>query len=36
MAAAWFVDETIDAVLEKTLCPFIDKATADTDSVGDM
>jgi hypothetical protein len=36
MAAAWFVGETLNAVLEKTLCPLVDKAPADTDSVGNV
>jgi hypothetical protein len=36
MTTAWFVSETINPVLEKTLCPLVDKATADTDSVGNV
>jgi len=35
-AAAWFVDQTLDAPLQKPLRPLIDKASADPDGVGNM
>jgi hypothetical protein len=36
VATTGFISETVNSILEKTLCPLVDKATADPDRVGDV
>jgi hypothetical protein len=36
MATAGFVGETLNPILEKTFCPLVHKATADTHSVSNV
>jgi hypothetical protein len=35
-AAAWFVCQAFETLVQKTLHPFVDKAPADPDRGGDM
>jgi hypothetical protein len=36
MATAGFVGETLNPILQKTLCPLVHKATADTHSISNV
>src|SRR5712691_6940447 len=35
-AAAWFVCQTLQSILQKTPCPLVHKAPADPDGLGNM
>ena len=35
-AATWFVYQTLETLVQKTLHPFVDKAPADPNGDGDM